>query len=122
MDCLFCKITSGEIPSKTIYENEHVKAIMDINPTSNGHILIIPKKHVTDFTEMDNVTLGHINNAAKIIKEKLYNALNPDGLVLVVNYGLTQEVKHYHLHLIPAYKKHQDLIDVEKIYNKIKTQ
>lgn len=43
MDCLFCKITSGEIPSKTIYENEHVKAIMDINPTSNGHILIIPK-------------------------------------------------------------------------------
>ena len=52
MDCLFCKITSGEIPSKTIYENEHVKAIMDINPTSNGHILIIPKKHVTDFTEM----------------------------------------------------------------------
>ena len=108
MDCLFCKITSGEIPSKTIYENEHVKAIMDINPTSN------------DFTEMDNVTLGHINDAAKIVKEKLYNALNPDGLVLVVNYGLTQEVKHYHLHLIPAYKKHQDLIDVEEIYNKIK--
>ena len=93
MDCLFCKITSGEIPSKTIYENEHLKAIMDINPTSNGHILIIPKKHVTDFTEMDNVTLGHINDAAKIVKEKLYNALNPDGLVLVVNYGLTQEVK-----------------------------
>ena len=62
----------------------------------------------------------HINDAAKIVKEKLYNALNPDGLVLVVNYGLTQEVKHYHLHLIPAYKKHQDLIDVEEIYNKIK--
>ena len=85
MDCLFCKITSGEIPSKTIYENEHVKAIMDINPTSNGHILIIPKKHVTDFTEMDNVTLGHINDAAKIVKEKLYNALKYEQPEIMVD-------------------------------------
>ena len=73
-----------------------------------------------NFGDNGSNTLGHINDAAKIVKEKLYNALNPDGLVLVVNYGLTQEVKHYHLHLIPAYKKHQDLIDVEEIYNKIK--
>ena len=120
MDCIFCKIIKGDIPSYTIYEDDIVKVFLDVNPMSPGHMLIIPKKHVTDFTEMDNVTLGHINDAAKIIKEKLYNALNPDGLVLVVNYGLTQEVKHYHLHLIPAYKKHQDLIDVEEIYNKIK--
>ena len=83
MDCLFCKITSGEIPSKTIYENEHVKAIMDINPTSNGHILIIPKKHVTDFTEMDNVTLGHINDAAKIVKDVKYYAYLMDAFLFI---------------------------------------
>lgn len=120
MDCLFCKMHAGEIPTKTVYENEFVKAIMDINPTSNGHVLIIPKKHVVDFMEMDNETLGHINDALKIIKEMVYKALNPDGTVLVVNYGLTQEVKHYHLHIIPAYKDHQDILPVDEIYDKIK--
>ena len=44
MDCIFCKIINGDIPSYTIYENETVKAFLDINPTSNGHTLIIPKK------------------------------------------------------------------------------
>ena len=50
----------------------------------------------------------------------VYKALNPDGTVLVVNYGLTQEVKHYHLHIIPAYKDHQDILPVDEIYDKIK--
>src|SRR5574344_2792845 len=99
MDCLFCKIIENEIPSKTIYEAEQVKVIMDVNPTSNGHTLIIPKKHIVDFEEMDNETLSYINDTAKKVKKILYKALNPDGLVLLVNYGLPQEIKHYHLHL-----------------------
>ena len=44
-DCIFCKIVKGEIPSKTIYENEEIKVMMDINPETNGHLLLIPKKH-----------------------------------------------------------------------------
>ena len=119
MDCLFCKINSGEIPSKTIYEDEIVRVIMDINPTSNGHILIIPKKHITDFEKMDNNTLSHINNIAKEMKKVLYQTLNPSGLVLVVNYGIAQQIKHYHLHLIPAYEIKQELEDIDVIYNKI---
>ena len=93
MDCIFCKINNGEIPSKTIYEDEIVRVMMDINPNSDGHTLIIPKKHITDFEEMDNETLAHINNTAKEIKKLLYKSLNPDGLVLVVNYGVAQQVK-----------------------------
>lgn len=119
MDCLFCKIIDGEIPSKTLYENDYVKVIMDINPNSNGHCLVLPKKHYTDFTEMDNEMLGHINDAAKLVKEKLYSALNPDGLSLHVNYGLYQVVKHYHLHLIPAYKEKEEIKNVDEIYNTI---
>lgn len=119
MDCLFCKIVKGEIPSKTLYENDYVKVIMDINPNSNGHSLVIPKKHYTDFTEMDNEMLGSINDAAKLIKDKIYKALNPDGLSLHVNYGLYQAVKHYHLHLIPVYKEKKDIKDVDEVYNSL---
>ena len=49
-DCLFCKIIEGEIPSKTIYEDEIVKVMMDINPISDGHLLVLPKKHNKDLT------------------------------------------------------------------------
>ena len=120
MDCIFCKIMKGELPSKTIYEDEIVKAIMDVNPNQNGHILIIPKKHITDFTEMDNETLSHINDIAKKIKELQYKALNPDGLVLIVNYGIPQKVKHYHLHLIPTYHTGNNKIrDIDEVYNQI---
>lgn len=119
MDCLFCKIVKGEIPSKTLYENDYVKVIMDINPNSNGHSLVIPKKHYTDFTEMDNEMLGHINDAAKLIKDKIYKVLNPDGLSLHVNYGLYQAVKHYHLHLIPVYREKKEVKDVDEVYNSL---
>ena len=49
MDCLFCKIIEGSIPSRTLYEDDIVKVIMDVNPNANGHVLVLPKKHITDF-------------------------------------------------------------------------
>lgn len=122
MDCLFCKIIEGSIPSRTLYEDDIVKVIMDVNPNANGHVLVLPKKHITDFEEMDGETLAHIHGVAKDMKKLLYIALNPDGLVLVNNYGITQVIKHYHLHIIPAYKEKQPLRDVEEVYNQIMEQ
>ncbi len=123
MDCLFCNIIKGEVPSRTLYEDEIVKVIMDAYPNANGHTLILPKKHFTDFTEMDNETLSHINDIAKMMKERLYNTLNPDGLVLIVNYGKPQMIKHYHLHLIPTYHDQDNTIkDLDETYNKIMAQ
>lgn len=122
MDCLFCKIIEGSIPSRTLYEDDIVKVIMDVNPNANGHTLVIPKKHVTDFEELDDAALVHIHNVAKDIKKLLYKALNPDGIVLVNNYGITQVIKHYHLHIIPAYKEKQPLKDVEEVFTKIMEQ
>ena len=120
MDCIFCKIMNGEISSRTIFEDDIVKVIMDANPNSNGHILIIPKKHIVDFLEMDDETLTHIHHIAKNMKELLYKSLNPDGLVLVNNYGEPQKVKHYHLHLIPTYHiGDKSIKDIDEIYNKI---
>lgn len=119
-DCIFCKILSGEIPTRKIYEDEKVCVIMDVDPSQNGHMLIIPKKHYIDFTELDNDMLIHINMVTKKMKDLIYNKLNADGIRLVNNYGLYQVVKHYHLHVIPAYKNKQELIDIDEVYNKLK--
>ena len=64
-------------------------------------------------------TLKYVNIAAKRVKKHLFDALNPDGLVLEVNYGITQEIKHYHLHLIPAYKDKQEIRDITEVYEDI---
>lgn len=118
-DCLFCKINNGDIPSKKLYENDYVFVIMDLHPVSNGHLLIIPKKHFTDFTELDNETLSHINETSKLMKDLIYKKLNAVGLKICVNYGTAQEIKHYHMHLIPVYKNKETIKDLDEIYNKL---
>lgn len=119
MDCIFCKIVNNEIPSRTIYEDDIVKVFMDVNPNQNGHTLIIPKKHFTDFEDIDDETLHYILKIAKKIKHQLEEKLNSDGTSLCQNNGISEVVKHYHLHLIPNYSEKQDIVDIESIYNKI---
>lgn len=116
---IFCKIINNEIPSFTIYEDDVVKVILDINPNHNGHSLIIPKKHCVDFFDIDENTLSHIFKVAKDISLLLKEKLNYDGITFTENNGLGQDVKHFHLHLIPRYNKEVKL-PVEEIYNKLK--
>ena len=114
-DCLFCKIINNEIPSSTVYEDDLIKVFLDINPTTNGHMLIIPKKHHVNVMDIDEDVVSH---ALKEIREKLYPMLKKnlgcDGLTIVQNNEYGQEVKHYHIHLIPRYQ--DDL--VSDSYNK----
>lgn len=119
MDCLFCKIISGEIPSYKIYEDDIVLAFLDINPESNGHTLIIPKQHFKDLDDINEMTLNYIMSIAKKIKNELYEKLNCDGITLVQNNGDIQEIKHYHLHLKPFYNN-QINVSVEDVYNILK--
>lgn len=120
-NCIFCKIIKGEIPSYTIYEDEYIKAFLDVNPNSNGHTLIIPKKHIENILDMDEKTITHI---FKIIKSNLYQTLkeklNCNGITIMQNNEYGQEVKHFHIHLIPKYENKTDKKNVEEIYNKIK--
>lgn len=103
MDCIFCKIVNGELPSKVLYEDDTVMVIMDANPIRDGHSLVIPKKHFTDFIELDDDTTKHIFNVAKKMTNTLMEKLNAKSVTLLVNYGEDQKVKHYHLHLLPNY-------------------
>lgn len=120
MNCIFCEIANKKIPSKVIYEDDVVISYLDINPDSNGHTLIIPKKHYTDLGDIDDATLSHIMSVARNLKKLLEDKLKIDGLTLIQNNGDVQEVKHYHLHLKPYYNEMQDILPIDDIYNKIK--
>lgn len=124
-DCIFCKIIKGDIPSKTVYEDDIVKVFLDVNPNTDGHMLIVPKKHITDFTEMDDETLTHIHHVIKDMKELIYDKLDAIGLKIVNNYGVEQLVKHYHVHLIPVYEegsfeyKYADASKIDEVFEKL---
>lgn len=126
MDCIFCKIIKNEMPSYKIYEDDVVLVMMDIDPTTDGHLLIIPKKHYVNLSDIDLDTLNHIYKIAKDMYILLKEKLNIDGLTLTQNNDYGQEVKHYHLHLVPRYKndgihfsKRIETSSIEEIYNKI---
>ena len=119
-DCIFCKIINGEIPSKKIYEDNDLIVIMDVNPVVDGHLLVIPKEHVTDFTELTPVLLEKIHKVANQVGHDLMKKLDSKGLTLTVNYGDSQVVKHFHLHLLPDYNIKEKSMTTDEVYEIIK--
>ncbi len=127
-NCIFCKIINNELPSKTIYEDEQIKIIMNINPNTNGHLLVLPKKHMENLMDTSDEVIIHM---IQIIRTKIYpllkEKLNCEGLTLAQNNDLGQEIKHYHIHLIPRYKDDNadfnydksKIMDLEEVFNKI---
>ena len=114
-DCIFCKIIKGEFPSKTVYADDLIKVIMNINPTTNGHLLVLPKEHYVDIFDIDEKIINH---SFKVIRDTLYPLLRDnlgcEGVTLSENNLLGQEVHHFHIHVTPRYQN--DLVDY--IYNK----
>lgn len=119
MDCIFCKIINGGIPSYTIYEDDVVKVFLDVNPKVNGHTLIVPKKHYKDLFDIPDDILLHIIGVAKKMDKVFREKLGCEGLTLVQNNGLPQEVKHFHLHLMPQYSGKNELVSAEDVFNQI---
>ena len=117
MDCIFCKIINGEIPSYTIYEDEEVKAFLDVNPVANGHTLIIPKKHYENIYDADVEVLKHIEMASKAVGNLLKEKLGCIGITRMQNNEYGQEVKHYHMHIIPRYEGDNLKVDYNKDKN-----
>ena len=103
MDCLFCKIINKEIPAEIIFEDKDVLVFFDINPTTNGDTLIIPKKHYKDILEVPDDILLHMNNIYKKLYKLYKEQLNCRGLTLSTNIDYGQEIKHMHMHFIPRY-------------------
>jgi len=104
-DCLFCKILAGEIPATIVGEDERTVAIMDINPATRGHVLVIPRTHAADLLEIEIDDLAACAAAAQRLALLMTERLDADGVNLVNSCGREawQTVFHFHLHVIPRY-------------------
>jgi histidine triad (HIT) family protein len=105
VDCVFCKIIDGQLPSMKIDEDASTLTFMDINPLSSGHCLVVPKRHAATIFEADVRDLEAAIGAAKRVAVAIQEALRPDGLNVLQANGAAafQSVPHFHLHLIPRW-------------------
>lgn len=106
MDCIFCKLANGEIPTATLYEDDDFRVILDQGPATKGHALILPKKHYANIYEIPEELAARAMVLAKKMAVAMTEALKCDGFNLVQNNGEAagQTVFHFHMHLIPRYK------------------
>ena len=105
MDCVFCRIRDGQIPSTRVYEDDRTIAFMDINPLNDGHTLVIPRAHAATLFEADEADLRAAIATAKRVAGAIRAALHPDGLNLLQANGAAafQSVPHVHFHLVPRF-------------------
>jgi histidine triad (HIT) family protein len=105
MDCIFCKIINGEIPSEKVYEDDKVFAFMDINPLNDGHVLIIPKSHASTIHEIGEDDFLAVMSATHKLAAAVRKALKPDGINLLQLNGkaANQVVPHLHVHIVPRW-------------------
>ena len=119
MECLFCKIIKGEVPTLKLYEDEMVMVIMDAYPNVDGHTLIIPKQHYDTFMDLPDELVTHINKVAKKYTNHIMERLNAKELSVHINYGNSQKIKHYHMHLLPNFGLRSEK-DVKDVYEVLK--
>lgn len=112
--CIFCKIINNEIPSKKVYEDDDVLAILDLAQVTKGHTLVMPKKHFDSFLDVDKETLDKVINVTQDLSKKLEKELDAKGFNILsnVNEVSGQSVDHLHFHIIPRYSK-DDAIVIE---------
>lgn len=104
-DCIFCKIIDNQIPSNTVYEDDDVKAILDVAPANRGHVIVLVKKHVESIFELDEATAAKLFPVVTRIAKAIQKTLQCDGVNILQNNGEAagQTVHHLHVHIIPRF-------------------
>ena len=118
-DCLFCKIANKEIEAKILYEDEYLMVILDAYPDTDGHTLVIPKKHYEDIYSIDPEMFLKIFTTGKEKAQTLMNKLDKSSLTFLINYGDAQAIKHFHLHLLPDFMHKEHKYSKEETYDKL---
>jgi histidine triad (HIT) family protein len=105
-DCIFCGIISGEISTEKVYDGKNFIVIKDANPQTNGHSLVIPKKHCNDFLNLDKKYYLEFLETVKFVTPKILEQIGATDFNLLVNDGkhAGQVVGHLHMHIIPRFK------------------
>lgn len=104
--CPFCKIINGEQESEKVYEDRDVLAILDINPSTPGHTLVIPKKHASTVHDLSNDIMSSLFGAVEKVMRRIGEGLDPDGFNVGWNHGKIagQAVPHLHIHVLPRFE------------------
>jgi histidine triad (HIT) family protein len=104
-DCIFCKVVAGEIPGEVVDSDERTVTVMDINPATRGHVVVIPREHAENLLSVSEDDLTATMDAARRIVERMQETLRPDGFNVLNNMGRAawQSIFHFHVHVIPRY-------------------
>lgn len=104
-DCLFCRIIAGEIPAEKVFEDDRMVAFMDIQPINPGHLLVVPKEHSRDLTEMSPEDVGSLFRLVQHVARSVRDAVGAPGFNIGVNTGgaAGQVVFHTHVHVMPRF-------------------
>jgi len=103
-DCIGCMLANKKEAVHVVYEDEHVCCFLDHLPYNEGHVLIVPKKHVRYFYELDDDTSNAIMYAAKVISKVIKMLYEPDGITICQNGGKFDDLTHFHMHVVPRYE------------------
>lgn len=104
MDCFGCKLANKEEAVYVVFEDDDVCCILDHKPYNEGHVLILPKKHIRYFDEFDEHTAKSLMKASGLMSKAIKKLFNPEGITVCQNGGAFDELTHFHMHIVPRYK------------------
>lgn len=123
MECLGCNLANKHLPVHVVFEDAHVCCFLDHEPFNEGHIMILPKKHVYDVEELNESTANSIMKASILLSKAIKKLYHPDGITICQNGGVFNELTHYHMHIVPRYigQSFADFYSEEEIIIEVET-
>jgi len=103
VNCSFCEIISGNLPARMVKETDDTLAFLDIDPIQKGHVLVMPKRHVHDLTEMSAIEMNKVMTLCQEVMQSLRTAYNPDSITIIQNNGECMAFPHVHFHIVPRF-------------------
>ncbi|TQK73434.1 diadenosine tetraphosphate (Ap4A) HIT family hydrolase [Brevibacillus sp. AG162] len=102
-DCLGCRLAHGIEEAHIVFENEWVACLLDIDPFSEGHALVLPKQHLVDWIDLDEQTMQKVCEVVTSLSHALAKLYKPDGITICQNGGAFNDLTHFHVHVIPRF-------------------
>jgi histidine triad (HIT) family protein len=105
-ECIFCKVIAGEIPGEVVDSDDRTLTVMDINPATRGHVVVITRTHAENLLELSEEDLAAAMRTVRRVAHRMRDTLQPDGFNILHNIGRVawQSIHHFHMHVIPRYK------------------
>ena len=105
-NCIFCKVLAGEIPSEEVDSDERTVTVMDINPATRGHVVVITRTHAENLFELDDEDLLAAMQTVRRVAQRMRETLDPAGFNILHNIGRAawQSIFHFHVHVVPRYE------------------